>query len=68
MDSDLWIQILELVVLLTLSGFFSSAETAMVSVSKIRLRTLEEEGNKKAAISLKNIGKSVENAKCYIDW
>ena len=47
MDSDLWIQILELVVLLTLSGFFSSAETAMVSVSKIRLRTLEEEGNKK---------------------
>ncbi len=67
MDSDLWIQILELVVLLTLSGFFSSAETAMVSVSKIRLRTLEEEGNKKAALAL-NIGKSVENAKCYIDW
>ena len=53
MDSDLWIQILELVVLLTLSGFFSSAETAMVSVSKIRLRTLEEEGNKKAALALK---------------
>ncbi|WP_444290664.1 HlyC/CorC family transporter [Holdemanella biformis] len=52
MDSDLWIQILELVVLLTLSGFFSSAETAMVSVSKIRLRTLEE-GNKKAALALK---------------
>lgn len=53
MDSDLWIQILELVVLLALSGFFSSAETAMVSVSKIRLRTLEEEGNKKAALALK---------------
>lgn len=52
MDSDLWIQILELVVLLALSGFFSSAETAMVSVSKIRLRTLEE-GNKKAALALK---------------
>ena len=47
MDSDLWIQILELVILLALSGFFSSAETAMVSVSKIRLRTLEDEGNKK---------------------
>ena len=31
MDSDLWIQILELVILLALSGFFSSAETAMVS-------------------------------------
>ena len=53
MDSDLWIQILELVILLAFSGFFSSAETAMVSVSKIRLRTLEEEGNKKAALALK---------------
>lgn len=53
MDSDLWIQILELIVLLALSGFFSSAETSMVSVSKIRLRTLEEEGNKKAALALK---------------
>lgn len=53
MDSDLWIQILELIVLLVLSGFFSSAETSMVSVSKIRLRTLEEEGNKKAALALK---------------
>ena len=52
MDSDLWIQILELIVLLALSGFFSSAETSMVSVSKIRLRTLEE-GNKKAALALK---------------
>ncbi len=53
MDSDLWIQILELIVLLALSGFFSSAETSMVSVSKIRLRTLEEEGDKKAALALK---------------
>ena len=53
MDSDLWIQILELVILLALSGFFSSAETAMVSVSKIRLRTLEDEGNKKASLALR---------------
>lgn len=53
MDSDLWIQILELVILLALSGFFSSAETAMVSVSNIRLRTLEDEGNKKASLALR---------------
>ena len=53
MDSDLWIQILELIILLILSGFFSSAETAMISVSKIRLRTLEEQGNKKAKLTLK---------------
>ena len=68
MDSDLWIQILELVILLALSGFFSSAETAMVSVSKIRLRTLEDEGNKKSIISFKNIRKSIKNAKRCIDW
>ena len=57
MDSDLWIQILELVILLALSGFFSSAETAMVSVSKIRLRTLEDEGNKKATAQADSTGK-----------
>ena len=53
MDSDLWIKVLELIILLALSGFFSSAETSMISVSKIRLRTLEEEGNKKATLALK---------------
>ncbi len=34
--------------LLALSAFFSSAETALTTVSKIRLRTLAEEGNKRA--------------------
>lgn len=53
MDSDLWIQILILVILLVLSGFFSSAETSLVSVSKIRMRTLSEEGNAKADLVLK---------------
>ena len=53
MDSDLGIKILELIILLALSGFFSSAETSMISVSKIRLRTLSEEGNKRADLVLK---------------
>ncbi len=53
MDSDLGIKILELIILLALSGFFSSAETSMISVSKIRLRTLTEEGNKRADLVLK---------------
>lgn len=35
-------------VLFVLSAFFSCAETALLSVSKIRMRTLAEEGNKKA--------------------
>lgn len=48
MDSDIVRQILILVVLLLLSGFFSSSETSLVSVSKIRMRSLAEEGNTRA--------------------
>ena len=39
-----------LVVLLLFSAFFSSAETALTTVNKIRLRTLVEEENKKAIV------------------
>lgn len=53
MDPDLWIQILVLIVLLFLSAFFSSAETSLVSVNKIRMRTLLDEGNSKAKMVLK---------------
>ena len=42
-----------LVVLLLLSAFFSSAETALTTVNKIRLRTLSEAGNKRADKVLK---------------
>lgn len=41
-------QIIILIVLLLLSAFFSSAETALTTVNKIRMRTLSEAGNKKA--------------------
>lgn len=41
-------QIVVLVILLMLSAFFSSAETALTTVNKIRMRTLAEEGNKRA--------------------
>ena len=37
-----------LIILLLLSAFFSSAETALTTVNKIRMRTLSETGNKKA--------------------
>lgn len=43
------IQFICLVFLLILSGFFSSAETALTTVNRVRLKALEEEGNKKAA-------------------
>ncbi len=41
-------QFLVLFILLLLSAFFSSAETALTTVNKIRMRTLSESGNKKA--------------------
>jgi putative hemolysin len=47
---DLTGPILGLVVLLILSGFFSSAETALMSVSRYRLRYLERQGNPRAIV------------------
>ena len=41
-----------LVILLMLSAFFSSNETALTTVSKIRLRALADDGNKRAALVL----------------
>ena len=43
-------QLLALIVLLYLSGFFSSAETALTTVSAVRIRTMAEEGDKRAAM------------------
>ena len=43
------IQLIFLLVLVILSGFFSSAETALTTVNRVKMRALEEEGNKKAA-------------------
>ncbi|MDO5574236.1 MAG: hemolysin family protein [bacterium] len=48
MDTDGVMQLFFLVVLLLLSAFFSSAETALTTVNKLRIRTLFEEGNKRA--------------------
>lgn len=48
MDSSDYIQLLTLVLLIGLSAFFSSAETALTTVNKIRVRTLAEAGNKNA--------------------
>lgn len=53
MDSNTLLQFLILVVLLTLSAFFSSAETALTTINKIRFRTMADEGNKRASLVLK---------------
>ena len=48
MDSGDAIQLMILILLILLSAFFSSAETAMTTVNKIRILGLVEEGNKRA--------------------
>ena len=52
MDPSDTYQIIILLILLALSAFFSSNETALMSVNKIRLRSLADEGNKRAAMAL----------------
>ncbi|MCM1190876.1 MAG: hemolysin family protein [Butyrivibrio sp.] len=49
MDTPGAIQLVILFVLVILSGFFSSAETALTTVNRVRMRSLEEEGNRRAA-------------------
>ncbi|PSJ31450.1 hemolysin [Peptostreptococcus russellii] len=51
MDSGgLWIQVVILFILLSISAFFSAAETALTSISKVRVRHLKEEGVKGASV------------------
>ncbi|MBO5487492.1 MAG: DUF21 domain-containing protein, partial [Eubacterium sp.] len=49
------VNIIVLIILLFLSAFFSSAETALTTVNKIRIRSLAEEKNKSAKRVLKLI-------------
>lgn len=44
------IQLAAVLILLMLSAFFSSAETALTTVNKMRVRTLAESGDKRAAM------------------
>ena len=53
LDSNDTILFIVLIVLLALSAFFSSAETALTTVNRIRIRNLADEGNKNAKTVLK---------------
>ena len=58
MSSDagpLWGQIFLLVVLIAVNAYFAAAEMAIVSVNKNRIRTIAQEGNRKAEALLKLI-------------
>ena len=68
MDASDTYQLIILIILLALSAFFSSNETALMAVNKISLRALADDGNKRAA---KGSGHCREpypqNAQCYSD-
>lgn len=51
--TGLIIQLIVLVILLALSAFFSSAETALTSVNLIKIRNLSDDGDKRADTVLK---------------
>ncbi len=53
MDSGQALQVVVVMGLLALSSFFSSAETAMMTVNKIRVRTLAEAGLSRAKVLAK---------------
>ena len=57
MDTTGVIQSIILAVLVIMSGLFSSAETALTTVSSVKMRTLADEGNKKAELVLKILDK-----------
>ncbi len=51
--SSLWLELAGLTILLLLSAFFSSSETALLSCRRIHIRHLKEEGNAKAELIYK---------------
>ena len=53
MDPNGIMQLIILVILILLSAFFSSAETALTTVNKYALRSMADSGNKRAARVLK---------------
>ncbi len=53
MEPDAVLRLVILIILLVLSAFFSSAETAFMSVNRIRLKSEAEDGSKRAALILK---------------
>lgn len=57
MDTSGVIQLVSLFIMILLSAFFSSAETALSTANRVRMRALEDEGNKRAA----RVNKILEN-------
>ena len=57
MDTDGVMQLIALIILVLLSAFFSSAETSLTTVNRVRLKALAEEGNRRAKTALEVLDK-----------
>ena len=57
MDTDGVIQLFTLLILVILSAFFSSAETALTTVNRVKLKALSDEGDKRAQTALEVLEK-----------
>lgn len=57
LDTDGVIQLFTLLILVCLSGFFSSAETALTTVNRVRLKAMADDGNKRAQTALNVLDK-----------
>ncbi|MBR4776430.1 MAG: HlyC/CorC family transporter [Lachnospiraceae bacterium] len=60
MDSSDATRLIILIVLLFLSAFFSSAETAFTSLNKMRIKSLADEGSKRAKLVLSLLEKNTK--------
>ena len=52
MTPDLWIMIAVLTVCVALSAFFSASETSFTSVNRVKLKTMAQNGNRRAKAAL----------------
>lgn len=57
LDTSGWIQLTALIVLVILSAFFSSCETAFTTLNELKMKGLAEEGDKKASSVMKILSK-----------
>lgn len=68
MDSGDVIQLIMLLILIGFSAIFSSAETALMTCNRIRLRSMENEGNKKSRKSFRYGREQYrQDVECHID-
>lgn len=57
MDTDGVMQLIALIILIFLSAFFSSAETSLTTVNRVRLKSLADEGDRRAKAALQVLDK-----------